>query len=133
MARAEGSLTSISEDMLVALIATIGQRRTEFLVIFALTEEHRFLRCIVKSGGMDSATAEYRSILGDSIACGAHALVLAHNHPSGRRTPSQGDIVATRSLAALGSPLRIAVHDHLIVTRDSTFSMRKAGMLGHGK
>ena len=55
---------------------------------------------------------------------GASALILVHNHPSGTLSPSSHDERLTRSLSELGESLGIAVHDHIIVTRDKAYSIK---------
>jgi len=47
-----------------------------------------------------------------------------HNHPSGDPTPSRADIEMTQQIAAVASPLGIAVHDHIIVGRDGHASLK---------
>ncbi|MBI5568791.1 MAG: hypothetical protein HY914_02500, partial [Desulfomonile tiedjei] len=46
-----------------------------------------------------------------------HALILAHNHPSGDPTPSEADVKVTRDLIRAGQLLKIEVLDHVIVGR----------------
>ena len=41
--------------------------------------------------------------------------MLAHNHPSGDPTPSEGDIKVTRDLIRGGQLLKIEVLDHIIL------------------
>src|SRR6185437_10767532 len=50
---------------------------------------------------------------------------LVHNHPSGDPMPSQGDIDMTKAIVAAGHPLKITVHDHLIVGREGVASLRQ--------
>jgi DNA repair protein RadC len=46
----------------------------------------------------------------------AHAIALAHNHPSGDPTPSEPDREITRRVAAAGKLLGIQVLDHIVWT-----------------
>ncbi|HMO30888.1 JAB domain-containing protein, partial [Enterovirga sp.] len=52
-----------------------------------------------------------------------------HNHPSGDPTPSQADIRMTREIVTIAQPLGIAVHDHIIVSRDGHASFRGLKLL----
>lgn len=52
-----------------------------------------------------------------AIVNSAHAIVLAHNHPSGDPTPSEADIKVTRDLIQAGQLLKIDVLDHVIIGR----------------
>ncbi|WP_336741477.1 JAB domain-containing protein [Aureimonas altamirensis] len=47
-----------------------------------------------------------------------------HNHPSGDVTPSLADIDMTRQIIGMATPLGIRVHDHIIVGRGKSLSMR---------
>ena len=49
---------------------------------------------------------------------------LMHNHPSGDPTPSQADIQMTKAIVNNATPLGISVHDHIIVGRHGTASLK---------
>jgi DNA repair protein RadC len=59
----------------------------------------------------------------------ASSVILVHNHPSGDPMPSQGDIDMTKAIIAAGKPLKIAIHDHLIVGRKGGLSMKQVGAI----
>jgi len=54
---------------------------------------------------------------------------MIHNHPSGDPMPSQGDIDMTKAIVAAGKPLKIGVHDHLIVGREGVASLKHIGAM----
>ena len=58
-----------------------------------------------------SVSLSYRRLLHGALANGARAMIVVHNHPSGKAIPSQEDIVSTRSLSALSSWLGMAFPD----------------------
>lgn len=60
---------------------------------------------------------------------GAAFLIMAHNHPSGDPRPSDADIAATRRVWRMARALGAALHDHLIVGHERTFSFRDNGLL----
>ena len=80
-------------------------------------------------GTVDAVTIYPREIIKRALELGATAIILAHNHPSGDPNPSEGDLEATRRLVRAGRELKIAVHDHIIVTSASCISMRAEGLL----
>lgn len=49
---------------------------------------------------------------------------LLHNHPSGDPSPSHEDVAMTHQIIAVGKPLKVAVHDHLIVGRHGHASLK---------
>jgi DNA repair protein RadC len=56
-------------------------------------------------------------------------LTLVHNHPSGDPTPSGADVDMTRKVVEAGRALGIAVHDHLVVARHGTVSLKGLGLV----
>ncbi len=59
----------------------------------------------------------------------AVAIVLAHNHPSGKLQASEADIQVTKRIKNAGLQLDISVLDHIIVTEHSYFSFADEGIL----
>ena len=59
----------------------------------------------------------------------AVALILAHNHPSGKLVPSEADKQMTERIVAGGETLSIKVLDHLIVTEKDYYSFADNGIL----
>jgi DNA repair protein RadC len=68
---------------------------------------------------LDQILVHAREVFRPAIAAGAHAIILAHNHPSGDPAPSEADIRVTRDLIRAGHLLKIEVLDHLIIGRRS--------------
>ncbi len=60
----------------------------------------------------------------DNECCG-----MIHNHPSGDPTPSSADVDMTRQVLDAARPLRIAIHDHLVVGRDGVASFKALGLM----
>jgi DNA repair protein RadC len=54
--------------------------------------------------------------------------LMPHNHPSGDPTPSTADVEMTRQIVDAGRPLRITVHDHIVVGRDGVASLKALGL-----
>jgi DNA repair protein RadC len=70
-----------------------------------------------------------RSIVRDAAVHGSTGIVLAHNHPSGDPTPSEGDMRATRRLAFAAEALDCRVLDHLVFSGRKFASFRQLGLL----
>ncbi|MFN0068853.1 MAG: DNA repair protein RadC [Limisphaerales bacterium] len=71
----------------------------------------------LSQGTLDAVFAHPREVFRRAITAGAHAIALAHNHPSGDPSPSDPDVRLTRDLIRAGHLLRIEVVDHVIVGR----------------
>jgi DNA repair protein RadC len=70
-----------------------------------------------------------RTIISDAAAHGSSAILLAHNHPSGDSTPSDGDKRATRRLACAAEALDCRLVDHLVFAGAHYSSFRALGLL----
>jgi DNA repair protein RadC len=77
----------------------------------------------VSSGGTASTIMDAKVIFTQALQSGAHSIILAHNHPSGNRTPSDNDIKLTKQLVKGAELLDMTVLDHIILTETSHMSM----------
>jgi DNA repair protein RadC len=53
---------------------------------------------------------------------------VVHNHPSGDPSPSSADVEMTKQVVDAARPLRITIHDHLVVGRDGVASLKALGL-----
>jgi len=94
------------------------QNPVETLYVLLLNTRRRLIRWHpVAQGLLDTILVHPREVFRAAIAANAAAIVLAHNHPSGDPTPSEGDIKVTRDLIRAGQLLKIEVLDHVIIGR----------------
>ena len=85
---------------------------------------------LTRHAGDESGTDfPLRSIISDAALHESAGIVLAHNHPSGDATPSDGDRRATRRLACAAEALDCTVVDHLVFAGDDCTSFRQLGLL----
>jgi DNA repair protein RadC len=68
-------------------------------------------------------------VYADPITDRACAVVVAHNHPSGRLDPSPEDRDITARLKIAADTLGIALLDHLIFSAEGYFSFVEHGLL----
>lgn len=71
----------------------------------------------LSQGTLDTLLVHPREVFRRAVSAGAAAVILAHNHPSGDPSPSEGDIRVTRDLIRAGQLLKIEVLDHVILGR----------------
>jgi DNA repair protein RadC len=118
-------------DALIDYLAVqMAHDRTETVRAIFLDVRNRLIRDeIVSKGSISQSQVNSREIVRRSLELGATALILAHNHPSGDPTPSRADIAGTRRLVALASEFDIVVHDHLIIARSGSASLRSLGLI----
>lgn len=80
-------------------------------------------------GSIDEASIFPREVIRRAMDLGAGALILVHSHPSGSPEPSPADIQITKRIAEAGRLLGVTLHDHLIVGREGTVSLRAKGLI----
>ncbi len=81
------------------------------------------------SGSVSSVHVYPREILKRCLELGATAIIVAHNHPSGRLVPSRSDRTMTRNLVEAARALDVAVHDHILIAQEGSLSFRRQGLL----
>lgn len=88
----------------------------ETLYVVALDSRRRVTAVQrISDGILDTVLSHPREIFRPAILLGAHAICLAHNHPSGDVKPSESDIRMTRDICRAGELLRISLLDHIII------------------
>jgi len=80
-------------------------------------------------GTINQAKIYPREILKAALHFNAAAVILSHNHPSGKIDPSMSDRTITRQLVTALDLIDIRVLDHIIVGGDDTFSFAQNGLL----
>ncbi|WP_454980741.1 RadC family protein [Capnocytophaga haemolytica] len=95
----------------------------EFWVLF-LNNTHRVLhKTMLSKGGITSTTVDVRLLFKTALECGAVAIVLVHNHPTGNLKASEEDISLTKKVKAAGDNLDIKLLDHVIITNEGFISL----------
>jgi DNA repair protein RadC len=110
----------------------IGALKNEVFEVAYLDSGYRLLHHGVdrlEEGTIDRAAVYPRKVIEAALKRGATAVVLAHNHPNANLTPSEHDKVLTRAIVLAAETVHLKVVDHLIVSAEDTFSLRKAGLL----
>ena len=101
----------------------------QFRVLF-LDKRNRLIADEVMNRGTVDHTPVYpRELVKRGLELNATAMVLAHNHPSGDPTPSRADIDMTKVIVESCKPIGIAVHDHIIIGRDDSRSLKQSGFM----
>lgn len=79
-------------------------------------------------GGSAGCILDCKVVFQSALLAHATSIILAHNHPSGNRRPSQQDISVTKKVLEGGKLLDISLLDHLILTpQDGYYSMADEG------
>lgn len=86
-------------------------------------------RELISKGGLSGTVADPKIIFHVALQHQASSIILAHNHPSGNKKPSQQDIDLTKKLCTAGKMLDINVFDHIIITDEGYYSFADEGVL----
>ena len=82
---------------------------------------------ILSMGGMTGTVVDARMILKNCLLINASKIIIAHNHPSGSKMPSDSDKLLTAKLREGAALLDILLLDHLIIAGHEFLSMADEG------
>jgi len=102
-----------------------GLKKEHFRVILLNVKKEVIGSETVSVGGISSTTAAPREVFASAVKKSAHAVIVAHNHPSGDPNPSDADLDLTRRLAEAGHVLGIELLDHIIIGDGCFYSMKQ--------
>ena len=102
----------------------------ESFKVLLLTRSHRAINVYHHSeGGISGTVSDVRLIMQSALLANASGIILAHNHPSGNKYPSEADRTITAKLKEAAKLFDIAVLDHVILTDDDYLSLADEGLL----
>ncbi|MDA8426038.1 MAG: DNA repair protein RadC [Treponema sp.] len=112
------------------LVSHWADRKQERFICCSLNGAHELIAARIVSVGLVNRTVVHpREVFADPLTDRACAVVVAHNHPSGRLEPSPEDREITQRLKSAADTLGLALLDHIIFTREAFFSFVEHGLL----
>jgi DNA repair protein RadC len=121
---------SSPEKVLAYCKMSMRGKEEEFLEIIFLSIRNTVLDTqVVASGLIDRVVISPRKIVEYALSAKAAAMILVHNHPSGDARPSESDILFTQEVIQAARLFHIAVHDHIIIGKNSHFSLHQNGLI----
>lgn len=99
-----------------------GDAREHFVAIFLDARNRPIGDQVVSIGTATKSLVSPREVFQPAVAVGAVSVILGHNHPSGDATPSVDDRVITKWLAQAGAILGIQILDHVVWSRDGSYT-----------
>lgn len=97
---------------------------------FFLDDQCRFLsQKVLSRGTINMAHVSARELVKYALEAHANLIILAHNHPNGDCKPSKADITVTRMLCDNIDIMDLQIVDHLIITKNDTYSFVAAGLM----
>lgn len=108
----------------------LGGRQQEVFVALFIDAQHQLIAAEELFHGTLTQTSVYpREVVKRALAHNAAAVMLCHNHPSGRAEPSSADRMLTDVLKQALALVDVRVLDHFIVGDESTFSFAERGLI----
>lgn len=102
----------------------------EVFFILHMNVRHQLIEAQELFQGTLTQTSVYpREVVKAALARNAAAVILAHNHPSGKAEPSGADKTLTKHLVAALALVDVKVADHFIVAGESILSFAEHGLL----
>ena len=101
----------------------------EFWVIFVNNSNKVLAKTQVSKGGLTATIVDVRLLFKQALELAAVGVLVCHNHPSGKLTPSSADKQLTEKIKQAGITLDIKLLDHLIITEKAYFSFADEGIL----
>ena len=83
----------------------------------------------IGQGGLRGTIVDISIICKFAIDTLATGVIIAHNHPSGQKTPSSEDIRLTKNIKEALKIFNIRFIDHIILTSDGYYSFQDEGTL----
>lgn len=123
--RRESPVLDTPESVAALLRDEAAGWQVERLQVIMLNTRRRLIRIeTVAEGILDQVPVHAREVFRRAITANAHAIVVAHNHPSGDPLPSESDVRVTRDLIRAGHLLKIELLDHIILGRRTAERLR---------
>ena len=108
----------------------MGEEQENLFVLPLDAKNHPLCEPICATRGtLDMSPIHSREVFKDAIRWGAHAVIVAHNHPSGDPTPSREDAIVTKRLVEASAVIGIPLLDHIVLGNSSYVSLHKIGIM----
>jgi DNA repair protein RadC len=113
-------------DMMQPIIGELPHE--EFWVLFLNNSNKILFKTQLSKGGMTGTLVDVRIVFKLAFEQNATAIILTHNHPSGKLQASDADIQITKKIKTAGQQLDIPVLDHIIITETGYYSFADEGI-----
>jgi len=122
---------SSSREVADYLIHSMRELKREVFTVLYLDAAHAIIDSEIQAEGTVNVNTVYpREIVAAALKKNACALVIAHNHPSGRLEPSPQDLQLTRTLHMVCAFMQLNLLDHLIIGEgDTAYSFADHGLM----
>ena len=119
-----------SRDAANLLMDDMRHLEQEVFKIILLNTKNKVLGLeTIAVGGLNQAGVEPREVFRSAIKKNVHAIILAHNHPSGDPEPSEEDFLLTKRLLTASELIGIPILDHIIIGEYGYASFKEKNLM----
>ena len=109
----------------IPLVQHYALEKQEHFLCISLTGANEIIKIrVITVGILNSTLIHPREIFAEAIKDRSAAIILCHNHPSGKVDPSVEDIQLTRRLVKVADIIGIKILDHIIISSTGYYSFR---------
>jgi len=118
-----------SKDVFKLMQPVLGDlEHEEFWVLFLDNSNKVVAKRQISKGGLTATVVDVRLLYKSALEFVSVAIIVCHNHPSGKLQPSAADKHITQKIKQAGVTLDIKLLDHLIITEKAYFSFADEGI-----
>lgn len=100
----------------------------EFWVLYLNNSNKVIYKSQLSKGGITGTIVDVRLIFKTVFEYNATAIILTHNHPSGKLMASEQDIQVTKKIKLAAQQLDVNLLDHIIITENGFYSFNDEGI-----
>ena len=125
----ERATITSSKDVFTLMQPVLGDlEHEEFWVLFLDNSNKVVAKRQISKGGLTATVVDVRLLYKSALEFVSVAIIVCHNHPSGKLQPSAADKHITQKIKQAGVTLDIKLLDHLIITEKAYFSFADEGI-----
>ena len=119
-----------SKEVFQIMLPIIGElQHEEFWVLYLNNSNTVVAKEQSSKGGLTATIVDIRLLFKRALELASVAIIVCHNHPSGKLQPSKADKDLTQKIKNAGVTLDVKILDHLIITEKNYFSFADEGIL----
>ena len=102
-------------------------QQKEHLYAVFLNNSNQFIADkLIGLGSRDSVGFDLQDLIRTAALTNAGAVILVHNHPSGKSGATEKDIETTKEAYEILEKINVELLDHVIIAKDTDHSMRQS-------
>ena len=118
-----------TKDVIAQAVYLRDKTREHLMTIYLNARNEMIFKKPMFIGTLNANLVHPREIFQEALKQNAAAVILVHNHPSGDAEPSEDDLAITKRIIEAGKTMGIDVLDHVIITKNKSFSFKEKKLI----